>query len=176
LSLLGLESGFEKIFSPYLLARRGPCEPDCNACGQVCPTRAIRPLPLGEKKWAKMGTALVLKETCLAWAEDRRCVVCQEVCPYAAIDLVQETGLQAPVPVVDAARCYGCGYCEFHCPVAKPAIIIEARGALRLSEGNFIDEARSQGLDLDPDQRDHDEYTPDDQLPPGFILEGTSKN
>ena len=171
LSLLGAENGLIPVFSPYLLARRGPCEPECRACGQVCPTGAVRALPLEEKKWAKMGTAVVLKETCLAWAEDRRCVVCQEVCPYAAINLVQEPDLQAPAPVVDSARCYGCGYCEFHCPVEKPAIVITAEGALRLSEGSFAGQARALGLELDPDQRDHDECLPDDQLPPGFILD-----
>ncbi|MDR2945586.1 MAG: 4Fe-4S dicluster domain-containing protein [Candidatus Adiutrix sp.] len=170
LRLQGLERGLYEFSSPHLAARRGPCEPECRACGQVCPTRAIRPLPLAEKKWAKMGTAVVVKDTCLAWAEDRRCVVCQEVCPYGAVDLVREDGLEVPVPQVNAARCYGCGYCEYHCPVAAPAIVVTAQGALRLNGGDTIREAQALGLDLDPDRPRTEEALPDDELPPGFIL------
>lgn len=163
-----LDAGLNGLFSPRLMARRGPCEPECNRCGQVCPSGAIANLPLPEKRWAKMGTALVLKETCLAWAEDRRCVVCQEVCPYGSIDLVQEAGLSAPVPVVRASRCFGCGYCERHCPVEVPAIVVEPAGALRLEHDEYRKIAQAQGLDLDPEARALEEF-PDDQLPPGFL-------
>ena len=41
------------------------CESSCNACGQVCPTGAIRALPLAEKKVARMGLAIVNQQTCL---------------------------------------------------------------------------------------------------------------
>lgn len=163
-----LEAGLNGLFSPRLLARRGPCEPECNLCGQVCPSGAIANLPLPEKRWAKMGTALVLKETCLAWAEDRRCVVCQEVCPYGSIDLVQEAGLSAPVPVVRASRCFGCGYCEHHCPVEAPAIVVKPDGALRLDHEDYQKIALAQGLDLAPEVRALEEI-PDGQLPPGFL-------
>ncbi len=166
----GFSMGLATIFSPYLLARRGPCEPDCHRCGQVCPTGAVLDLPLAEKRWAKMGTARVLKESCLAWAEDRRCVVCQEVCPYAAIDLGQEGHHTVPVPLVDAARCYGCGYCEFHCPVEKTAIVVEATGALRLNAKSYRAEAVARGLELDPLERASSAEPPEaEALPPGFI-------
>ena len=165
----GLENGPTLIFSPLLLARRGPCEPECNNCGQVCPTGAILPLPLPQKRWAKMGTAVVLPESCLAWAEDRRCVVCQEVCPYGSIELVAEAGRTVPVPIVTAARCYGCGYCEYHCPVTPTAIVVTSAGALRLDHGDYPEEARARGLDLDPAERAIDDEIPADQLPPGFL-------
>ncbi|MDR1660632.1 MAG: 4Fe-4S binding protein, partial [Desulfovibrio sp.] len=105
-----LAAGPEGLFSPVLAPRRGPCVPDCNACGRVCPTQAIRALPLEEKRWARVGTAVVLQNTCLAWAQGRACVVCQEVCPYGAVKLRKMEGLAAPAPVVDNDRCYGCGY------------------------------------------------------------------
>jgi MauM/NapG family ferredoxin protein len=130
-----LAAGPEGIFSPLLTPRRGPCEPGCNACGQICPTRAIAPLPLEEKQWAKVGTAIVNRQTCLAWAEELSCVVCQEVCPYGTVTPVQQSGARVPTPMVDAARCYGCGYCERHCPVRISAIVIQPLNALHL-DGN----------------------------------------
>ena len=61
------------------------CEPNCNVCGKVCPTQAIRSLPLEEKTYAKIGTAVLRKETCLVWAQNKLCLICDEICPYNAI-------------------------------------------------------------------------------------------
>jgi MauM/NapG family ferredoxin protein len=169
LAASSLGSGLASLFSPYLLARRGPCQPECRRCGQLCPSQAILSLPLEEKRWAKMGTAVVLRETCLAWAENRRCVVCQEVCPYGALDLVQEAGREAPTPVVRAERCYGCGYCEHHCPVPRPAIVIGPEGALRLASPDYRREALARALDLDPESRAREADLPEGGLPPGFL-------
>lgn len=168
LAPVGLNAGLNGLFSPYLNAERGPCEPQCHYCGQVCPTGAIAHLPLKEKRWAKMGTARVLKKNCLAWAEDRHCVVCQEVCPYGSIDLAAVSGLTAPVPRIQAARCFGCGYCEHHCPTDSPAIVVRSESALRLNHGDYQKTAKALGLDLDPAARALEEI-PDDQLPPGFL-------
>jgi NAD-dependent dihydropyrimidine dehydrogenase PreA subunit len=44
-----LEAGFEWIRSPMLVPRIGYCEYRCTLCGQVCPTGAIKRLPLEEK-------------------------------------------------------------------------------------------------------------------------------
>nr|HML52590.1 4Fe-4S binding protein [Solidesulfovibrio magneticus] len=75
----------------YRLGRSG-CQPNCIACGQVCPTAAIRPLSLQEKlgqgEYAaagpiRLGTAFVDRTRCLPWAMGRPCIVCQEVCPVS---------------------------------------------------------------------------------------------
>ena len=166
-----LAAGPAGIHSPILVPRRGPCEPDCNLCGRVCPTLAITPLDLEEKRWAKIGGAVVHHHLCLAWAEDRRCMVCQEVCPYGAIALVQNPGAIAPVPLVVEARCFGCGYCELHCPTAIPAITIQPSGALRLARGSYILAGRAAGLLLDPGAGHYapgGSEEPDFGLPPGF--------
>ena len=167
----GPAGGFGGLFSPYLLARRGPCEPDCIRCGQVCPTGAVVKLSLEQKRWVKIGTAVLLEDQCLAWAQGRRCMVCQEVCPYAAIELHQSGGQPVPVPVVDPLRCYGCGYCEYHCPVAPAAIVVKAEGALRLNDPDiYYIEAQIQGLQLGSHEREPDYgQLEDEQLPPGFI-------
>lgn len=165
-----LAAGAEGVFSPIVMPRRGPCEPDCNVCGRVCPTAAIAPLRLEEKRWAKIGTAVVLQYRCLAWAEGRRCMVCQEVCPYGSVTIVQKSGQAVPVPVVDASRCFGCGYCENHCPTRLPAIVVQPLNALRLPGGEgYETAARSLGLVLTPGAHSETQAPqPIDDLPPGF--------
>lgn len=176
-------AGTEGMFSPLLVPRIGPCEPECNACGAVCPTGAIRPVPLAEKKQAKIGTAVVNPRRCLAWAEGRRCMVCQEVCPYGAVKIVSVPGARVPAPVMRPERCFGCGFCEEHCPTRLPSIVVEPLNALRLETGGFAEAAREAGLSLSTEQgapypeegaggdyEGNGEY-PDDGsggLPPGF--------
>ena len=167
-----LAAGPEGIFSPILIPRRGPCEPDCNVCGHVCPTQAIRPLPLDEKRWAKIGTAVVIQYRCIALAEGRRCMVCQESCPYGAVNIVQKEGFSVPVPVVNQSRCYGCGYCEQHCPVRVSAIMVQPLNALRLDSDDYMSTAKTIGLELTPKAKgqtsNDDNDIPDGELPPGF--------
>ena len=170
-----LTAGVEGMFSPVLTARRGPCEPDCNACGQVCPTGAIAPLPLEQKHWAKVGTAVVIQGYCLAWAENRSCVVCEEVCPYGAIKCEQVAGAKAPVPLVKAERCFGCGYCEQYCPVRVPAIVVRPLGALRLQDGKYRETAQSIGLTLVPASKDPSPEHYPEELPPGALPPGFSE-
>lgn len=89
-----LEAGLQGLWSPvinYRLGRSG-CQPTCIACGQVCPTAAIRPLSIPEKLGTeeftpqgpiRIGTAFIDRGRCLPWAMDRPCLVCQEVCPVS---------------------------------------------------------------------------------------------
>lgn len=166
------QAGFSGMFTPFLDPRSGACRPDCAACGTVCPAQAILALPLKEKRWAKIGTAVIDRKTCLAWAEDKRCMVCKENCPYGAIDVVIRSGHKAPVPVVHENRCYGCGFCEKHCPQSPPAIVVDSVGALRLNNESFEKTAKAVGLDLEPSfhqgdaGKDHCEHN---DVPPGFL-------
>jgi Pyruvate/2-oxoacid:ferredoxin oxidoreductase delta subunit len=68
------------------------CQLNCVACGQVCPTAAIRPITLEEKHGLeefaeagpiKLGTAFFDRNRCLPWAMDKPCIVCQENCPVS---------------------------------------------------------------------------------------------
>jgi polyferredoxin len=143
------EAGNEGLFSPSLVPKRGACNPDCNNCGTVCPTGAIRPLEISDRRWAKTGTARIMRERCLAWEHQKRCMVCDEVCPYSAVKFRDEPGNPVPVPEVLEDRCSGCGFCEHHCPVQnQSAIIVTPMGALRLNEGSFMDQGKSQGLNI----------------------------
>lgn len=168
----GWDAGLSAFFSPVLKPKRGPCEPLCNVCGQVCPTKAIRRLPIAEKLWAKIGTAYILRHKCLAWEFDKKCLVCDEVCPYDAISLKRVQGISQAVPFVAENRCSGCGYCEHHCPVQnQSAIIIEPMDAVRLSAGNYIAHGKQRGLSLNVKAKPNPvnpSPNPSQGLPPGF--------
>jgi ferredoxin len=98
----------------YRLGRAG-CLQNCIACGQVCPTAAIRPISLEEKLGRgafaaagplRLGTAFVDRTRCLPWAMGRPCIVCQEVCPVSPKAIFVGTVFE-PVPggavsVIDA--------------------------------------------------------------------------
>lgn len=176
---IGWEYGLSGLFSPTLFPRRGACEPTCRACGAVCPTGALRLLPdLAEKTHAKLGTARILVSRCLAWEHKRECLVCDEVCPYDAIELRRVPESPVPVPVVHEERCAGCGFCEHHCPVREErAIVVEPQGALRLARGSYVAAAAALNLNLSLQGTRQEQDLPgavqewgwDPQgLPPGF--------
>jgi polyferredoxin len=138
-----LELGLEGLWTPRAACDRAGCHQDCNNCGQVCPTGAIRALPLEEKRAARMGLALVHKPTCLPHAGAGECRLCADQCAaagYDAIELarvhvefdaagrpVEGTGYLAP-EVLDE-RCVGCGLCQSRCH----GVNVEGKGLLRES-------------------------------------------
>jgi MauM/NapG family ferredoxin protein len=170
----GMVAGLAGFFSPIVVPRRGPCDPTCNACGHVCPTEAIRPLPMEEKRYAKIGTASITRQRCIAWEYGKTCLICDEVCPYGAISLQQVSGLAVAVPYVEEGRCNGCGFCEYYCPVqAKAAIVVEPMDAIRLDKGSYRVKGKQIGLAIEPKQQGMPEsgekqQGPEDVLPPGF--------
>jgi MauM/NapG family ferredoxin protein len=126
------EHGIEGFWSPLAVARLGFCDYSCNACGQVCPTGAIPALSLEEKRRAVLGVAYIDKNRCLPWADNRNCIVCEEMCPVSpkAIELDDEQAHNdegEPIvvrrPHVLRDRCIGCGICEYQCPLNGPAAI-----------------------------------------------------
>jgi len=132
----GLESGVEGLWTPVVVPSHAGCHQDCNFCTQVCPTRAIRPLSLQEKRKTSIGLAVVSKKTCLAHTGQRDCQLCFDECEaagYHAIqmrrikldlgdappDVFSEVELEAmssiEAPFVDSDACIGCGLCEYRC-------------------------------------------------------------
>ena len=147
------EGGLAGLWTPKLDIRFAACEQECNVCGKVCPTQAIRSLDLEEKTHAKLGTAVLKKEMCLLWAQDKLCLICDEICPYDAIVFRTIDGYRRPFVV--ASRCNGCGYCEQRCPVeGDSAIVVVPIGQIRLRTGSYVAEAKKLQLDFKPNPGD----------------------
>ncbi len=144
-----LTAGFPALFSPAITPRRGFCDPHCHECGKVCPTNAIRYIEQKDRIWAKTGTAHIIRQKCLAWEFSKNCMVCDEVCPYDAIDFSNKKGNKIPVPHVIENKCAGCGYCEYFCPVQnQAAILVTPMDALRINYGVYETYARHKGFML----------------------------
>lgn len=125
-------AGLEGLWTPVLVPRLGYCDYSCHSCGQACPTGAIPPLPLDEKRRTVIGAAYIDENRCIPWADGVDCIVCEEMCPVPekAIVLDVQTvarpdGEIAEVrrPRVIRERCIGCGICEYKCPLRGEAAI-----------------------------------------------------
>jgi ferredoxin-type protein NapG len=99
--------------TPKMTFRKGYC----NFCGgellcvKACPTQALTSFD-PDIDW--IGPAVVDAEECIAFAKAGGCDRCVGACPYDAISLNEKKQ-----PVVDLAKCNGCGYCEYICPSHK---------------------------------------------------------
>ena len=144
------ESGLEGLWSPRLVPRLAGCDQTCNLCGSVCPTGAIRSLPLEEKRHAKLGTAVIDRERCLVWEQNKLCLICDEQCPYNAIVFKWHEGFRRPFVV--ANKCNGCGFCEEKCPVrGESAIVVTPHDEIRLAEGSYLEAAQKLQLEFKED-------------------------
>lgn len=128
LQLAVLSYGLENIGTPELLTPDGYCKYNCNACGYVCPTGAIQPLQLPQKKQTKIGSAHIEKSNCIPWDCGEMCTICYNHCPVPekaiklyerAVYNIKNEQVYIKVPVVDESLCIGCGVCTYVCPVSS---------------------------------------------------------
>ncbi|GAG69664.1 unnamed protein product [marine sediment metagenome] len=160
-----LEAGINGLWTPKLVSRIGGCEKNCNKCSQICPTSAIRKLSLEEKSYAKIGTAVIDRSRCIAWEQDKVCLICDEICPYNAISSLNETIRETTLlrPFVDERICTGCGLCESRCPIeGQAAIQVFSIGEERITKGSYITDEKIR-------LRESEEKLED--IPSGFIIE-----
>ncbi len=114
-----LEGGWDSLWSPIMDPFRGGyCDPECNICGQICPSHAIPALTVEEKQKAVIGTAKVNYETCV------RCMDCLEQCPYDCFHEVEVEGIRGVFPEVNPDDCVGCGLCVVVCPEQEERAIV----------------------------------------------------
>lgn len=171
----GFEQGLEGLWTPMVMADWAGCESSCNACGQVCPTGAIRALPIEEKKVARMGLAIVNESTCLPFAGTQACDLCVQECNAAGYEAIEYTQVGTEVddnglpiegtgflaPVVLAEKCVGCGLCQTRCYAVNvksehlldaSAIVVEAGEGKedRLMEGSYIELRHERQTEIAP--------------------------
>jgi NAD-dependent dihydropyrimidine dehydrogenase PreA subunit len=173
---LRFQQGLEGLWTPHVVADWAGCASSCNACGQVCPTGAIRALPLEEKRHARMGLAIINESTCLPF-NGEACQLCVDECTAAGYDAlefvavgtevdefgqpIEGTGELAPLLIPE--KCVGCGLCQKRCHginvVAKglleeSAIIIEAGNGHedRLMSGSYVEIRRLEATHQTPDE------------------------
>ncbi|HSR11373.1 MAG TPA: 4Fe-4S dicluster domain-containing protein, partial [Thermodesulfobacteriota bacterium] len=122
-----LEAGLAGLYTPRMVPRVGYCEEFCNFCGRVCPTEAIQELSVDEKRLVQVGIAHIDKSRCIAYDQDKICMVCNEQCSYKAI--IGDDRDDKKRPIVKEEKCTGCGICENKCPVdGESAIIVYTSG------------------------------------------------
>jgi MauM/NapG family ferredoxin protein len=142
--------GFNRLYTPKVVPRIAGCEEKCTLCGYVCPTGAINKLTVDEKKFVRIGIAIVDRHRCIAWEQNKHCLVCDEVCPYNAIESreVETVDGVIRVPIVNEDLCVGCGMCEQHCPVFDAAAIVIYRfGENRRLKGPYMSEKEMAEID-----------------------------
>ena len=117
------------FMQPVMGYEYGYCREECHKCSDVCPTGAIKLVDAAQKVSTKVGQAHWIKKNCIPVTDGVECGNCARHCPTGAIEMIpldenDEEG--AYIPMVNEARCIGCGACENLCP-ARPlsAIIVE---------------------------------------------------
>ncbi|MBR1800249.1 MAG: 4Fe-4S binding protein [Bacteroidaceae bacterium] len=123
-------TGLLTLMQPVMSYERGYCRPECNRCSEVCPTGAIRPITKEEKASTQIGHAVWIKKNCVVLTDDVRCGNCARHCPSGAIQMVPsdpDDEHSHRIPVINEAKCIGCGACEQLCP-ARPFSAIYVEG------------------------------------------------
>jgi ferredoxin len=134
---------FKNFGQPEMDFRNGYCLTGCNyLCGKVCPTGAIKFLDRLPKANVHMGHAIWKRDCCIRETVKDPCVACIKKCPVKAITLVEG------FPVVNKAKCIGCGACEHVCPARpEPAIFVKGferhRIVKPMAESDLVIEMRS---------------------------------
>ena len=129
-------AGYAAMWTPELVPETGYCEYKCTLCGETCPTGAIKRVTQAEKLSVKLGTAKIDKRICIAWADNKECIVCEEHCPVyeKAIKLKEEVvgGVRIFRPSIVEDLCVGCGICQNKCPTRPVrAVRVSPQGSYR---------------------------------------------
>jgi len=82
-----LEYGLLGIMQPLMDFKIGYCNYDCIICTQVCPSGAILPQYISNKKIIQLGKSKLVKENCVVYTEKTDCGACAEHCPTKAVKM-----------------------------------------------------------------------------------------
>ncbi len=125
-----LEYGVSGFMQPKINFQGGYCTYECTLCGNVCPTGAIQPLKVEQKKLVQIGRARFYKKNCVVMTDKTACGACAEHCPTKAVHMVpygEYQGRELLIPELNDMVCIGCGACEYACP-SRPWKAIRVQG------------------------------------------------
>ena len=108
--------GLSSIMQPHMDYYTNYCNYECVRCSEICPTGAILPINVEEKKTLQLGKVQFIKENCVVYTENTACGSCSEHCPTQAVKMIPYKG-SLTIPETDNSICVGCGACEYACPV-----------------------------------------------------------
>lgn len=103
---------------------RAFCQIGCTRCSEVCPSGALRPVSLEDKKRLQLGQAVFTKSLCIIVTGKTRCGACAEHCPTGALRMTPPEDGGMDLPRIDQSLCIGCGACQYACPV-RPRQAVE---------------------------------------------------
>ncbi len=142
--------GLAGFLQPYQDFTVAFCSYNCSNCSQVCPTGAIQPLTITERRAVRTGSVRFFQDLCVVETKGTSCGACNEHCPTQAIRMVPWKN-HLTIPEIDEDLCVGCGGCEFICPVRPNRAIIvdglpvhERAKVLPLGQKNTIREIEEE--------------------------------
>ncbi|HLO59501.1 MAG TPA: 4Fe-4S binding protein [Bacteroidales bacterium] len=142
-----LEYGFTGMSQPHMDYGIEYCNFECTKCGEVCPTGAILPITVEEKKLEQLGKVNFVKTKCIVYTDNTSCGSCSEHCPTQAVKMVPYKD-DLTIPETDTDICIGCGACEFACPV-KPhtAIFVDGNTVHQVAKAPKVEELKQESSD-----------------------------
>ncbi|NLH23600.1 MAG: 4Fe-4S dicluster domain-containing protein [Bacteroidales bacterium] len=131
--------GFEGFLLPSVSYENGFCGYDCQKCQEVCPSGALKLMPLEEKKRMRIGVVKLTLENCIVEKFGTDCGACDEHCPVKAVEMTPREGTNKVFPKTNPAICIGCGGCEFICPATPKAIAVIPLSEQRQADAPVLD-------------------------------------
>ena len=119
----GFRYGLSYLLNPYMSYENSFCNYACTVCSEVCPTHAIQPITVEQKKVIQIGVANFYIDKCVVKTEGTDCGACSEHCPTQAVHMIPYDGT-ITIPKVEPELCVGCGGCESICPVRPERAIV----------------------------------------------------
>lgn len=135
--------GLKGMLQPYLDYHTHFCNFECTICSDVCPTGAILPIGLEEKKLTQLGISKFIKENCVVYTDEKDCGACSEHCPTKAVNMVFYKN-DLKIPEVTKEICIGCGACEYACPTTPKSIYVDGNPIHKLAEKPKIEKIETE--------------------------------